>query len=242
LHGAKGQTSSSQWNPAEHVNKDLVSELQGALHPHGPSQGFQWPDLIRAGELAAAARTSATRRRTIRLQLEEGTERAQFKSQMTAIGCGVLMWAMFGSMLMLFCAVVFDPRDREYKTAAAHGFVLRDWEFAKNSDQLNPAGQEHVAEIARRWRESDTAVLVELRPGVTEDAVAARRDSVVASLESTGLRETGTRVVARRLSGQFYESLLKLGWLVVFVPLVLFLVVQGLIVAARGPTQEQRRP
>lgn len=239
LHGPRQEAASSEWSPQERGTADLHVELQAVRAAAATPRGFQWTDLLRAGELANAAKSSATRRRTIRLQLEEGTERTQFKSQMTAVGCGVLLWAMFGSMLLMFAAVVLDPRDREYKTAAAQGFVVRRWEFAIDSDLLNPSGREHVQEIARRWSHSETAVLLETRHDDEPTTTQARVQEIVQRLESTGLREVRSRVVARPLTGQVYESLLRLGWLVVFIPLAVFLLCQGLIVAARGASSTQ---
>ncbi len=47
-------------------------------------------------ELAHAAERSLTRRRTVDIHFDSGSERSLFKSQMTAIGCGVLTWTIMG--------------------------------------------------------------------------------------------------------------------------------------------------
>lgn len=51
----------------------------------------QWTDVLHAAEIIDAAHRSLERRRTIDLHHETLSERAIFKTQMTAMGCGVLM-------------------------------------------------------------------------------------------------------------------------------------------------------
>ena len=52
---------------------------------------MEWSELIRAFETVDATHRSVTRRRTIDLHFEPMSERAIFKTQMTAIGCSVLI-------------------------------------------------------------------------------------------------------------------------------------------------------
>lgn len=56
---------------------------------------MEWPDLIRLFETADATHRSVRRRRTIDLHFEPMSERAIFKTQMTAIGCSVLIATFF---------------------------------------------------------------------------------------------------------------------------------------------------
>lgn len=70
-----------------------------------------WSDLVRAAEVVDAARRSVARRRTIELHHETASERGQFKSHMTAIGCGVLILTLllvFG-LLLVGAVVKFPP-------------------------------------------------------------------------------------------------------------------------------------
>ena len=57
-----------------------------------------WADLVKVFETVDATRRSVTRRRTIDLHFEPMSERAAFKTQMIAMGCGVLTATL---MLML---------------------------------------------------------------------------------------------------------------------------------------------
>lgn len=82
-----------------------------------------WNDLTRAFEIVDATRRSLARRRTIDLHFETTSERSLFKTQMTAIGCGVLTFTMFAVILLLIAGAVFDPGDRVMRIARALVFV-----------------------------------------------------------------------------------------------------------------------
>ena len=55
-------------------------------------------------ELAEAVKKSMRRRRTVDVHFDSGSERGVFKSQMTAMGCGVLTFMMFGMVAYLVIA------------------------------------------------------------------------------------------------------------------------------------------
>ena len=55
-------------------------------------------------ELAEAVKKSLRRRRTVDVHFDSGSERGVFKSQMTAMGCGVLTFMMFGMVAYLVIA------------------------------------------------------------------------------------------------------------------------------------------
>ena len=55
-------------------------------------------------ELAEAVKKSLKRRRTVDVHFDTGSERGVFKSQMTAMGCGVLTFMMFGMVAYLVIA------------------------------------------------------------------------------------------------------------------------------------------
>ena len=56
-----------------------------------PGPAMEWQELVRAFETVDATHRSVKRRRTIDLHFEPMSERAIFKTQMTAIGCSVLV-------------------------------------------------------------------------------------------------------------------------------------------------------
>jgi hypothetical protein len=77
---------------AERLLDEFVSAVEGqpaAIH---------WTDVLQAAEVVDAAHRSLERRRTIDLHHETLSERAIFKTQMAAMGCGVLMLTL---LLML---------------------------------------------------------------------------------------------------------------------------------------------
>ena len=55
-------------------------------------------------ELAEAVKKSLRRRRTVDVHFDSGSERGVFKSQMTAMGCGVLTFMLFGMVAYLVIA------------------------------------------------------------------------------------------------------------------------------------------
>ncbi|MBT5020741.1 MAG: hypothetical protein HON04_18570, partial [Planctomicrobium sp.] len=91
---------------------------------------LDWTDLIKLGEFGATANRSLLKRRTYPVHFEEASERSQFKSQMAAIGCGALLWAMFGMITLLAIGAVADPRDREYLTSSSADYVIWNHEFS----------------------------------------------------------------------------------------------------------------
>lgn len=62
-------------------------------------------------ELVEAVRKSLRRRRTVDVHFDSGSERGVFKSQMTAMGCGVLIYMMFGMVAYLIVAQLADLPD-----------------------------------------------------------------------------------------------------------------------------------
>lgn len=71
------------------------------------NQSPNWTELTRLFDWLDATRRSLRRRRTIDLHFEELSERSQFKSQMTAIGCGVLIFTLVAVVLYLTLAQMF---------------------------------------------------------------------------------------------------------------------------------------
>lgn len=80
---------------------DKVAERAGEPVP-------AWNDLIRVFEVIDARHRSVRRRRTIDLYYESTSERNQFKTQMTAIGCGVMTLTLFGLVAYLVIASIAD--------------------------------------------------------------------------------------------------------------------------------------
>lgn len=69
--------------------RGLLDEFEASLSRD--TTPIEWSELVKAFETLDATRRSVMRRRTIELHFEPLSERAIFKTQMTAIGCGVLI-------------------------------------------------------------------------------------------------------------------------------------------------------
>lgn len=82
--------------------RELMTVVESALSTGKPVPN--WSDLTRLFDWLDATRRSLRRRRTIDLHFEELSERSQFKSQMTAIGCGVLMFTLVALVVYLMLA------------------------------------------------------------------------------------------------------------------------------------------
>jgi len=63
-------------------------------------------------QVVAAVDKSIRRRRTVDISMDDLTERAAFKTQMTAIGCGILTWMMLGLVGYLLIGQLFSPPDK----------------------------------------------------------------------------------------------------------------------------------
>ena len=96
--GGERVESLAPWNPWQR----LVEIVRDALDRKSPP--LSWLDETRCLELFDAARTSARRRRVVPLDYESSTEEANFKSTMTAVGCGLLLL-----LAVLFFAMPFTP-------------------------------------------------------------------------------------------------------------------------------------
>lgn len=70
-----------------------------------------WTDLMRAFEIMEASHRSVRRRRTIELHFESQSERSLFKTQMTAIGCGLLTFTFLAVLVVLLIGAMFDPKE-----------------------------------------------------------------------------------------------------------------------------------
>ena len=69
----------------------------------GTNGPIEWQELVRGFETVDATHRSVTRRRTIELHFEPMSERAIFKTQMTAIGCSVLIATLL--LVLVYLAI-----------------------------------------------------------------------------------------------------------------------------------------
>jgi hypothetical protein len=197
----------------------------------------QWVDVSRAFELWSAAERSLVRRRTIEVPLAPTSERSQFKTQMAALGCGVLVYTFVASLLLLLAGAVLDPRDARHRQAAAARLVLTDMAFDPVTHHLTPAGEAEARSMAPRLDAAGAVVMVE-----ASTADEQRLAEVQRVLSAAGVSRVSERTIARPLSGRGFEWMMQLGRWIAFLPLGVFLLLQLLMLLTRRPTTATSRP
>ncbi|WP_146511425.1 hypothetical protein [Thalassoglobus neptunius] len=232
-----GPAADGTITPEADPERTIVNELRVQLEElaNGTNQR-SWQKVIRYGEIGAAAQRSLIRGRKVPLHFEETSERNQFKSQMAAFGCGTLLWTMFGAIGLLIFGSVTDPRDREYIASKSAGFVLESNDFTDDSASLTPNGEVELEKIRSNWTSTSPVLIIESDDQLPGDILDQRRSEVVERIENDGLRSVESRVSVRSIPGAWYENMMKVGWVLVFLPLGLVLVAQLLLFVAR-PTE-----
>jgi len=118
---------------------------------------------------------------------------------------------------------ISDPIwQQQEANAEASDFVVREHEFVGNTARMNPAGEDHVKQIAVRVGDTPYSVIVEISSMTPrEDDIYGypihndaeldmkRRDVVVHALEEMGVKDADQRVViSHQLTPgyQFFEA------------------------------------
>ena len=187
-----------------------------------------------AFDLLDAARRSLVRRRTVELQFESTSERSQFKTHMTTVGCGLLMYTMFGLMGLLFVGRMFDPRDTQQKQSEVAGFVLTDDHFQGSlavgeGAELSSFGQEALTGIIENYQRRSATILIAGEPVPADSLGHQRRTVVVRELTGAKLQDVEVRTLVRPLRGIWFKRGMVAAWVVLFLPLGIFLAIQALI-------------
>lgn len=107
LANGRNESTADEWIESL---PDVVSRFIGGTTPQA-EKALVWTDFTRSHEIADAHRRSIKRRRTIDMHFETLSERSQFKTQMSAMGCGILTYTLFGLVAYLVIAGVFAPGD-----------------------------------------------------------------------------------------------------------------------------------
>lgn len=213
----------------------LLAQVEAAVAGR-PTTAAKWSDLVRAFDTVDGMHRSLRRRRTIDLQFETTSERSQFKTQMTAVGCGILMVTVLAVVLLLVASAVLDPRGTTEIAAEAANSILYREEFAAGSPELTRAGSQHVAQIAVRIKNLPSQpfpVLIE-QPAAAEAELAERRRQHVADrLRELEVLDGERRTVVAPVEGRAFSAVMRVARIAVCVPLMLFLVLQLLLFIAR---------
>jgi hypothetical protein len=204
----------------------------------GPDERPDWTDLTRDFEILDAVRRSLARRRTIDLHFETTSERSLFKTQMTAIGCGVLMMTLFAVITLLVMGSLLDSRSPAELAAGKADTIFHADEFEAGSETLTEAGKVHWDRVASK--RDDPAIPLVVERTDNEDLSKRRRDHLIGRLEAEGVRNAEGRVEVATLKGPWFEMLMRIARVLVFLPLFLFLGLQGLLLITR-PAQSHRK-
>lgn len=217
-------------SPNECLLNEIAPAIQAELTlPNGtPLRDFNWTDVVRAYEQLHAVRKSIRKGRTIELHFEDTSERSQFKSQMTAIGCGVLTLTFFGVLAYLAIAAVFDTRTGLEKRAEVRKAILYQDQFEPDQPNLTRTGQEQLDSLieARNFP-------IVIESSEQEQLDSARHDRVEENLEDAMIENPATQIEVLPIAGPTLATILKITRILVFLPLFLFLLSQLLLLITK---------
>jgi predicted dehydrogenase len=193
-----------------------------------------WTDLTCVFELVEATHQSIRRRRTIDLHFEIPSERSLFKTQMTAIGCGLLGVTFFAVLVVLTIGTLLDPRGNvEFTAGSADTIVFQD-HFSGKSATLTAEGSQHLEKIGGQMSKGTFQILIEQCENNSDPELdQLRRKAVVDVLSKKGARDAEKRTVVFPLRGKWFSLLMRIARILVFLPLAVFLLLQLLLFVAR---------
>jgi hypothetical protein len=210
-----------------------------ALDESLASSARHWAEMTRAFETVEATHTSLRRRRTIDLFFETTSERSIFKSQMTAVGCGLIMLTLFGLVAFLLLGAFVDSNSRLQRNAEADNRIVRDSEFVAGAAQLNKAGLKHISEISREVQQSAETIFV--MPDAQDsdgDLNDDRLASVVTALVEAGHADSAAFVKIASVPHPATQLLLQVLRILWIAPLILFLLLQSLLFVTRPSSND----
>ncbi|MCX7423196.1 MAG: hypothetical protein NT013_27175 [Planctomycetia bacterium] len=193
-----------------------------------------WSDAVRVFDVLDATRRSLRRRRTIDLHFETLSERSQFKTQMTAMGCGLLLLTLFLMLGLLGLGSMLDSRDRAVKESSAVGMLLIEVDFESRTAAMTREALARIDRIAERLKDEPKSVYLEPSDNPPSPELDQRRRAgVVERLQSRGIIAADHRTLMAPTRSSGWDTLmrvLRLAWLA---PLVVFLALQILLVVAK---------
>lgn len=236
-------------DPIRHVEQEKETESPGfemgqAVLEHIERSLTQtharpdWTDLTRDYEVLDAVRRSFTRRRTIDLHFETTSERSLFKTQMTAIGCGVMLLTLFAVVALLVLGAALDARDPVELKAQKANTIFYEEEFVPGEPELTEKGSVHWENVESERRDPEMIPLL-VEQGEDEQLANRRRQSLIEQLQKEGISNPSERVEVYTLEGPWFERVMRVARILVFLPLFVFLGLQFLLLIAR-PAQVSR--
>lgn len=214
----------------------MIEAFVTSKTPHAPT----WSDAVRAFDVLDAAKRSLRRRRTIDLHFEILSERQQFKTQMTAIGCGMLMLTLVLMLALLGLGSLLESRDRAVRDAENAGLLLKESDFELQAAVLTQQAETRLARMAERLKEEPKSAYLEPSsdPPNTE-LDQRRRAKIVERLANLGVEAADHRTMLAAAVSTGWDTLMRILRLAWIAPLVVFLVLQGLILVAK-PTSPRK--
>ncbi len=227
---AQGEAVSHEEVPAGQLLLNVLEDPGSGGRTSGGTdvEDFNWSDVVRAYEQLHAVRKSIRKGRTIELHFEDTSERSQFKSQMTAIGCGVLTLTFFGVLAYLGVAAVFDNRTGIEKRAEVRDAILYEDQFETDQPVLTQTGQEQLDALI----ESRSFPIVIEATGQTQ-LDTDREDRVAKDLEHAKIENPATQIEVLPIAGPTLATVLRITRILVFLPLFLFLISQLLLLITK---------
>ena len=229
------ESASALIDDGSRVGESQLAALDQSLE----DSATHWAEMTRAFETVEATHTSLRRRRTIDLFFETTSERSIFKSQMTAVGCGLIMLTLFGLVAFLLLGAFVDSNSRLQRNAEADNRVVQDSEFIAGTAQLNKTGLKHVSEISREVQQSAETIFVMPDSENSDDTVnEGRIASVVNALAEAGHSDSAAFVKIASVPHPAMQILLKVLRFLWIAPLLLFLLLQSLLFVTRPSSNE----
>lgn len=198
----------------------------------------EWGELTRCFETVEATHGSLRRKRTVELHFETTSERSIFKSQMTAIGCGLLLLTLFGLVAFLLLGALVDSRSMAQRSADADRRIIHEAEFLPGTGQLTESGALRISDLSSDLSSAPAPVFVMPTGSETDDAASVELDAerlriVTDRLRAGGFKASALFVELATVQHPFVMTMLSILRIVWIAPLVLFLLLQLLILAAR---------
>ncbi len=214
----------------------MIAAFVTSKTPHAPT----WSDAVRAFDVLDAAKRSLRRRRTIDLHFEILSERQQFKTQMTAIGCGMLMLTLVLMLALLGLGSLLESRDRAVRDAETAGLWLQESDFELHAAALTPKAETRLEHMAERLKDEPKSVYLEPSSDPPNSELDQRRRSkIVERLANLGVEAADHRTLLAAAVSTGWDTLMRVLRLAWIAPLVVFLVLQGLILVAK-PTSPRK--
>jgi hypothetical protein len=104
VKGAPATSEERTDEAGEWLLERFVASAGSGANPQTAAPNSLWDELARAVELVEAAQRSVRRRRTIDVYFETPSERSLFKTQMTAVGCSLIVLTLLAVVLYLVLA------------------------------------------------------------------------------------------------------------------------------------------